>query len=112
MGISYAFWFGGADSFDIPSMHRVTPAIAFTTNSFSKDQFRLGVEYGYKSYLMVRVGYVYEGGESTTFLTGPTAGVTFEIPLGKSGTTLGIDYSYRDTNPFTGVHTIGARFSL
>ena len=114
MGASYDFKFGGADSLDIPSMHRITPAIAFSANSFSKDQFRIGVEYAYKTYLMVRAGYVYEGGEeNTTFLTGPTAGVTFEIPLGnKSGSTMGIDYSYRDTNPFTGVHTIGARFSL
>jgi len=113
MGATYDFRFGGNDSLEIASMHRVTAAIAFSANSFSKDQYRFGREYGYKSYLMVRVGYVYEGGEeSTTFLTGPTAGVTFEIPLGKSGTTMGIDYSYRDTNPFTGVHTIGARFSL
>jgi len=113
MGASYDFRFGGDDSLEIAPMHRITPAFTFSANSFSKDQFRIGVEYAYKTYLMVRAGYVYEGGESTTFLTGPTAGVTFEIPLGKkSGTTMGIDYSYRDTNPFTGVHTIGARFSL
>ncbi len=114
MGASYDIRFGGSDSLDIPSMHRVTPALTFSANSFSKDQLRIGVEYAYKTYFMVRVGYVYEGGkESTTFLTGPTAGITFEVPLGnKSGTTMGIDYSYRDTNPFTGVHSIGLRFSL
>lgn len=113
MGVTYDFQFGGVDSLDIASMHRITPGIAYSANSFSKDQLRMGIEYAYKTYLQVRLGYVYEGGEeSTTFLTGPTAGITFEVPLGKSGTTMGIDYSYRDTDPFTGVHTIGARFSL
>ena len=114
IGGSYDFKFGGSDSLDIPSMHRITAAFAYISNSFSKDQYAAGIEYGFKSYLMIRAGYVYEGGtDNTTFLTGPTAGVTFEIPLSKEkGTTFGIDYSYRDTNPFQGIHSIGARINI
>lgn len=114
IGATYDFVFGGVDSSDIPPMSRLTAALNFISNSFSKDQYALGLEYAYKEYLMIRVGYVYEGGASNaTFLTGPTAGVTFELPLNKEkGTTFGIDYAYRDTNPFQGIHSMGVRFSL
>jgi len=114
IGASYDFEFGGVDSSDIPPVSRVTAAINFISNSFSRDQYALGLEYGYKEYLMIRAGYVFEhNGSDQTFLTGPTAGVTFELPLNKDkGTTFGIDYAYRDTNPFQGIHSIGVRFNL
>jgi len=114
IGASYDFEFGGIDSTDTPPVSRVTAAANFISNSFSRDQYALGLEYAYKSYLMIRAGYLYEqGGNSTTFLTGPTAGVTFELPLNKEkGTTFGIDYAYRDTNPFQGIHSMGVRFNL
>ena len=114
IGASYDFEFGGVDSSDIPHEHRLTAAINFISNSFSRDQFAVGAEYGYKEYLMIRAGYVFEhNGSDQTFLTGPTAGVTFELPLNKEkGTTFGIDYAYRDTNPFQGIHSMGVRFNL
>lgn len=114
IGATYDFEFGGVDSADIPPVGRLTAGLNFISNSFSRDQYALGLEYGYKTYLMLRAGYVFEqGGNSDTFLTGPTAGVTFELPLNKDkGTTFGIDYAYRDTNPFQGIHSIGVRFSL
>ena len=114
IGASYDFEFGGVDSTDTPPMSRVTVALNFISNSFSRDQYALGVEYAYKTYLMIRAGYVYEsGGTSNTFLTGPTAGVTFELPMNKKkGSTFGIDYAYRDTNPFQGIHSMGVRFSI
>ena len=96
--------------------HRVTGAGTFTSNSFQKDQYRLGLEYSYKDYFMARTGYVYEEGigsleTRTTALTGPTAGFTIEIPMG-NGSTFGIDYSYRSSDPFKGSHAIGARINL
>ena len=99
VGASYDFYIGGSDSADVPAFHRITPAITFTSNSFTKDLYALGVEYGFKSFLMVRGGFAYEKGifstgERTTVLTGPTAGLTVEIPLSKENTTtLSIDYS-------------------
>ena len=96
--------------------HRVTGAAAFTSNSFEMDQYRLGAEYSYKNYFMVRTGYVYEVGigdleTTSTALTGPTAGFTIELPMA-NGSSFGVDYSYTDTDPFKGSHAIGCRIDL
>ena len=104
-------------SYDINILrHRITGAGAFTSNSFQKDQYRLGCEYSYKELFMVRTGYTYEKGitdpSRTTALRGPSAGFTIELPMGSVGTTFGLDYSYRHTDPFQGSHTIGARINL
>jgi len=97
--------------------NRLTGAGTFTSNSFQKDQYRLGCEYSYKEILMIRTGYTYEEGITdpstrTTALRGPSAGFTVELPMGSNGTTFGLDYSYRHTDPFQGSHTIGARINL
>lgn len=106
---------------DSKLMNRVTGAANFTSNSFSKDQFNFGLEYSFKDLFMLRGGYIAQfgkGGENiaASALTGPTAGATVEVGLGKKGaekkTKLGIDYSYRHTNPFSGVHAIGVRLAL
>ena len=47
-----------------------------------------------------------------TVFTGPTCGATFEIPFNDKKSTFGLDYSYRFTNPFAGVHTFGLRINL
>ena len=85
--------------------------MAFTSNSFESDFFQLGAEYGFKDILMVRAGYKFwtdsEEGKASA-LTGLAAGVTFQVPLSKSNNSvLGIDYSYRATNPFQGIHSVG-----
>jgi hypothetical protein len=97
--------------------HRITGAGTFTSNSFQKDQYRLGGEYSYNEMFMVRLGYTYEEGirtpsTRTTALRGPSAGFTVELPMGNEGSTFGLDYSYRHTDPFQGSHTIGARINL
>ena len=66
---------------------------------------------------MIRTGYVFEEGISssetrTTALRGPVAGFTIELPMTNGGTTFGLDYSYRHTDPFQGSHSIGARINL
>ncbi len=97
--------------------HRISGAGTFTSNSFQKDQYRLGCEYSYKEMFMIRTGYTYEDGirdpsTRTTALRGPSGGFTVELPMGSSGSTFGIDYSYRHTDPFQGSHSIGARINL
>lgn len=101
--------------------NRITAAGNFTSNSFSKDRFNLGMEYSFKDMFMLRGGYVLQFGKggdeiAGSALAGPTAGATVEVGLGKKGgekkTKLGIDYSFRLTNPFAGVHAIGLRLSL
>ena len=110
IGASYDFVFN--------EKHRLTIAGNFTSNSFSKDQYILGAEYGFMQYLMLRAGFSYEDGifdvaKRTNALTGPCAGITIQAPMSKEkGSTFSIDYSYRATNPFQGCHTIGARINL
>ncbi|CAN5262093.1 hypothetical protein BH09BAC5_BH09BAC5_14460 [soil metagenome] len=115
IGGTYDFYF----SQDSTSMknHRITAAGNFASNSFSKDQFSVGVEYAWKSMLMIRGGYTYEDKitnkvETTTAFTGPSFGASVELPFGKRGSTFAVDYSYRATNPFNGVHSFGARINL
>jgi hypothetical protein len=108
---------GGSYRFDLNEAHKVTLAGTFTSNSFTLDQYRLGLEYGYKTFLKLRGGFVYEDGildaaTRTNALTGPSAGFTFELPYGDGGTSIGIDYSYRATNPFNGIHSFGARINM
>jgi hypothetical protein len=103
-------------SYDINILrHRITGAGTFTSNSFQKDQYRIGGEYSYREMFMLRAGYTYEEGirdplTRTTALTGPSAGFTLELPMGE--TTFGLDYSYRHTDPFQGSHSIGACINL
>tara|TARA_B100000401_G_C52812324_1_gene724528 strand:- start:2758 stop:3846 length:1089 start_codon:yes stop_codon:yes gene_type:complete len=104
-------------SYDVNILrHRLTGAGTFTSNSFQKDQYRLGCEYSYKDIFMIRTGYTYEEGirdpsTRTTALRGPSGGFTVELPM-RNGTTFGLDYSYRHTDPFQGSHAIGARINL
>ena len=108
IGASYDFYIG--------DWNRLTLAANFRSNSFGKDQFMGGLEYSLKTYLMLRVGYTYEDGitkkeDRTTVFTGPSAGVTVSVPTNKEkGSSIDIDYSYRATDPFSGTHSIGARF--
>ncbi len=103
---------------EVKRIQYLTVAATFTSNAFTKDQYHLGLEYSYKDLIMVRVGYVYEKGlfnydTRTTVFTGPSAGISINIPLNKEkGSTFSLEYSYRDTNPFQGVHSIGAKVSL
>ena len=102
---------------EVVTNHQLAIAANFTSNSFTQDQFHFGLEYNFADILFLRGGFVYEDGifdnaVRTSVYTGPTAGLTVNIPLNKEGSVLAIDYSYRDTNPFSGTHTFGARITL
>ncbi len=109
---------GGAYDFNFTELHRLTVAGTFVSNSFTKDQFSLGAEYAFKKMIHVRGGYLYEkdvtdADERETVFTGPSAGVSVDFPFGEEKkSALAIDYAYRATNPFNGVHSIGIRLSL
>lgn len=99
--------------FDIGTQHQIFTSGAFVSNAFGKDQFALGVDYRFRKIFMIRGGYVYEQGifnssTRTTALTGPTLGFSVEVPF-KEKTSFAFDYSYRDTSPFEGTHSFGAR---
>ena len=108
---------GASYDFKLAELHRLTTVGNFTSNSFSDDQIGLGLEYGFKNQFMLRAGYNYEDGiekyeTAKTASKGLAVGGTVEVPLGKGGATIGIDYSYRATYNFDGTHSFGARINL
>ncbi len=112
IGASYDFYIG--------ELHRITVAGNFNSNSFTKDQVILGLEYSLKYYLQLRAGYTYQDGmfnsdlsERGTVFTGPSAGFTVSVPFNKEKESgIAIDYSYRATNPFQGTHSVGIKLNF
>ena len=122
IGAAYDFHLGKDSA--RKSVHRITVAANFTSNSFIEDEEMLGVEYGFKSFLSIRLGYDYQqgiindlstnptsGGRLTVF-TGPCGGISLQYPVGKKHTVFGVSYAYRATNPYQGCHTIGIKMDL
>jgi hypothetical protein len=108
----------------IDAEHRVTLAGAFTANAYSRDNFALGIEYGFKQYLQIRAGYLLQSVKKRdsddkvfvnqdNFYLGPSAGITVGTPLTKKGNQrLLIDYAYRFTHFWKGNHYIGLKICL
>jgi hypothetical protein len=110
------------------AIHRITLAGSFIANAYSRDNFAIGVEYGYKKYFQVRAGYLIESfskreieGKNKLFVNhesiylGPSAGVTVGAPLSKKGKgtqMLFFDYAYRFTNLWKGNHYISVKLAL
>jgi len=112
---------GAAYDFLMPKDYRITLAGNFISNSFTRDQIVLGMEFSLKDYFMVRAGYTYENGmfeettsdENTNINNGLSAGVSVALPLNKEkGTFIGIDYAYRETAAFNNNHTLGIIFNF
>ncbi len=123
IGAAYDFYL--AKDSGTKSVHRLTVAANFTSNSFTQDEEMLGVEYAFKSYFSARVGYDYQNGITSSLSTNPTtggrltvftgfcAGVTLQCPFGKKKhSVFGVSYAYRSTNPYQGCNTIGIKLDL
>ena len=119
IGVSYDFFLSGTDTINdkLSSTHRLTAAGNFTSNSFTRDQISIGAEYAFKEMLMLRGSFVYEEDVLDENLTrtatlGPAVGASVALPLGKGGTKIALDYSFRATQTFDGTHSIGLRLNL
>ncbi|MFA5575000.1 MAG: PorV/PorQ family protein [Brumimicrobium sp.] len=112
MGFGYDFIFN--------ENHVLTAAVAFHANSFTNDQFNVGLDYGmtFSSVAAnLRVGFVgekemFDREKTTTSLTGLTAGISIDALLGAKKTPLGVEYAMRTSNPFGIIHTFGITLSL
>lgn len=112
IGASYDFLFSEES--------KLTAAFGFTANSFSNDQYRIGLDYGMgleKAAFNVRAGYVIEKNifnaeDRTNALTGLTAGFSVDALAGENKSPLGLEYAMRLSNPFGVIHTFGATISL
>ena len=111
-----------AYDFILGETSRLSVAGNFCSNSFTKDQITLGLQYNWNDILMLRAGYTYEEGiwakggfedndEAMNVNRGLSAGLSVQAPLskGENPMMLGIDYSYRDTYVFKGHHSVGVR---
>jgi hypothetical protein len=97
----------------LPEDHRLSTAATFTSNSFKNDQYRLGLEYSFRELVSLRGGYNLESGndETSTAISGPSAGFSVNLPL-SSESDLGVDYSFRQSESFGLLHSIGFRINL
>ena len=108
---------GFAYDFLINEKTELTANGQFVSNSFTQDQFGVGAELSFNEMLQLRAGYQWESGitdedERATAITGPAAGLSVEFNVGSSEAKMGLDYSYRVTNPFDGIHSIGLHIDL
>ena len=106
--------------------HRITIAGNFASMAFGKDQYTLGLEYGFMKFFMLRAGYTYEEklttdiydeNGSTTLMNGLACGASVMAPLskakaGKNSMNSALDYSFRLTKIMGGIHSLGISFSL
>ncbi len=114
IGASYDFYLDA--EVDTPD-HRLTALGNFTANSFGRDEYGGGVEYGFKDYLALRLAFrgetgMYSEETITAVYAGPSAGVTLQYPIQEDGPAIAVDYSYQHTQPFNGTHTFGLRVNL
>ena len=111
---------GGSYDFNFDEKQKLIVAAGYTANSFSYDQFRLGLDYGVtteKVAFNLRTGYVYEknimsSANRSNALVGPTAGFSIDALAGKNKNAIGIEYCARFAGVFGVIHTIGATISL
>jgi len=110
----------GSYDFLLDDKNRVTPSLAFASNSFTKDNFSIGFEYGYESMLKVHAAYDYQtdifsdyDNGRTTALTGLSAGLEFSMPFGVAkDKQISISYSYRSADPLDSPNSIGINLHL
>lgn len=96
--------------------NRLSVLANFTSNAFSRDQIGGGLELSVLKNFALRVGYKTElnvPSEEASIDNGVSGGISFAIPLRKgSDTRLGLDYGYRQTKIFNGIHNLGLRLEF
>ncbi len=104
-------------------INRLTFSGNFNYNAFQSNVYGIGVEYAFKEMFMLRGAYNITGDKqlftkdqkNPLYLSpvyGFWSGVTFQVPISKSGTSFALDYSYAPTRIFNGMHTVGVRLAV
>jgi len=108
IGMSYDWLLG--------STSRLSMVLNFTSNAFSRDQVGGGLEFSVGQNFAIRTGYKYEFDTNeveATLDNGLSAGLSISIPVKKeSGTRVALDYAFRATDIYNGIHNIGLRLDL
>lgn len=111
---------GGSYDFIFDETSKLNLSFGFTANSFSSDQYRIGLNYGMaqeKVAFNFRAGFVYEENlfnveNRSNAFSGPTAGFSVDALVGENKSALGIEYAARFAGVFGIIHTIGATIAL
>lgn len=124
---------GTGYDFHVDGSNRITVSGTFQSNTYTQDNYLFGAEYGFKDLFMARVGYNLQNniyapmGTRTDVNRGLTAGLSVNVPLEevfrsgnggelteesapvtpKNKRTFSFDYSFRQTNPYNGTHSLG-----
>jgi len=110
IGFSRDFLFG--------KTNRLSVIGNFTSNAFSRDQVGGGLEFSLGQNFALRGAYKTElgvaiGSAEATLDNGISAGFSASVPFKKgSDSRLTLEYSYRSTRIFEGIHGIGLRLDL
>jgi hypothetical protein len=98
------------------SQNRLTLVGNFTSNAFSRDQLGGGVELTVGKNFGIRAGYKAElnvPSEQATIDNGLSGGLSFSTAVRKgSDTRIALDYAYRQTRIFNGIHNLGIRLEF
>lgn len=111
---------GGSYDFIFNEANKLTVVGTYTANSFSNDQYKVGVDYAFvqeKVAFNLKAGYAYEkkimsSSDRTSALSGPTAGFSVDALVGKNKNALGIEYCARLTGILGVIHTFGTTITL
>jgi hypothetical protein len=115
IGMAYDFYLGGSSE---DFAHKLTILGNFVSNAFSRDNLGAGLEYNLGERFALRAGYKYEIGLSTsdveaTVDSGIAAGASISAPFKKrSKSNISVDYSWRSTNRWSGIHNLAVRINL
>lgn len=108
IGASYDWLFAGKS--------RLTFMANFASNAFSRDQVGGGLEFALGQNFALRAAYKTEFDPNTVEASidnGLAAGLTVSFPLKKgSDNRVSLDYAYRTTDVYRGIHNIGLRLDL
>ncbi|MBX2892886.1 MAG: PorV/PorQ family protein [Saprospiraceae bacterium] len=108
IGMSYDWLLGRTN--------RLTMVLNFTSNAFSRDQVGGGLELALSDLFSLRAGYKHEFDANSTEATldnGLSGGFSVSLPVKKdSDTRIALDYGYRHTRVFNGIHNLGVRLDF
>jgi hypothetical protein len=90
------FQFGASYPLLGQGLYRATAYAAYQNNSFSRDEYRGGLEWSYRDQLALRAGYAATGNQDDLF--GFAYGVGIKVPAGQSN--LFVDYAGQTVSDF------------
>jgi hypothetical protein len=110
---------GVANDWKLAGSTKITGMATFVSNAFSRDNIGVGVEAALLPNLQLRAGYKYEFGVSNADIessidNGVAAGISFGIASKKRDSVrkLWLDYGYRSTIQWNGMHNLSMRITL